>query len=96
MGNRFVTNEPSIRGYIVSELDDKFHPLISMAYSNSGEPLTVRLFSGTGYPRKAYVYVIKGDEKYKPGQLLFVSFHVSGKEMFNFNSEGKCTAHVKF
>lgn len=80
---------------MVSKIDDKGHPLITMAYSNAGELLSVRLFSSDSYPRKAYVYVVKGDNKYKPGQLLFVSFHVSDHEMYNFNSEGKCTAHFK-
>ena len=95
VGDRYVTMEPSIGGYMVSKIDDKGYPLITMAYSNAGELLTVRLFSSNSYPKNAYVYVVKGDNKYKPGQLLFVSFHVSNHEMYNFNPEGKCTAHFK-
>lgn len=95
VADRFITMEPSINGYMVSKMDDKGHPSITMAYSNTGELLTVRLFSSNTYPRKACVYIVKGDNTYKPGQLLFVSFHVSDHEMYDFNSEGKCTAHFK-
>ena len=93
IGDRFITREPSVGGYMVSKIDDKWRPLISMAYSNTGELLTARLFSSGIYPRKAYVYVVKGNDRYKPGQLLFVSLHVSKHEVYNFNPEGKCTGH---
>jgi len=95
VGDRFITMEPSIKGYMLSRIDASGHPTITMAYSNTGELLTVRLFSSDTYPKKAYVYIVKGDNAYKPGQLLFVSFHVSDHEMYNFNPEGKCTAHFK-
>jgi hypothetical protein len=94
--DRFVTNEPSIGAYIVSKLDDKSHPKITMMYNNEGQLLTIRLFSGSVYPRKAYTYVVKGDEQHKPGKLLMVSFHVSSREMFNFTPQGECTAHINF
>jgi len=102
VGNRFVSSNPEPPvGYVVSTLDKKGHPIITMFYRKDGSLLSVRLFSRPEYPRVAYIYSVEAayqemGKEFKPGELLSVSFHISGREAFYFNPDGQCTGHVKF
>lgn len=99
--DRFITAnpEPPI-GYVVSKIDAKGHALITYFYGADGRLITVRLFSAPDYPRSAYIYCIESEcadaeKKYKAGELLSVSFHVSDREVFYFGPDGHLNAHLK-
>ena len=101
VADRFVSAnpEPPVT-YVVSKIGPG-GPTITMFYAADGRLMSVRIFSRAGYPRSAYAYCVadtleNNGKVYKPGELMSVSFHVAGNEMFYFDTEGKLTDHVKF
>lgn len=101
VADRFVSKnpEPPI-GYLVSKIGPQ-GPAITMFYANDGRLMSVRLFSRPEFPRSAYTYCVadnldNGGKIYRSGELMSVSFHVAGNEMFYFSTDGKLTDHVKF
>ena len=102
VGDRFISSNPEPPvGYVVSKLDERNRPRITMFYKKDGRLLSVRLFSKPDYPRVAYIYCaedgyVEDGKEYKAGELMSVSFHISGREAFYFRPNGRCTGHVKF
>lgn len=99
--DRFVSAnpEPPI-GYVVSHLDQNRQARFTHFYGKEGHLISVRLFSGPGFPRSAYIYCAEqecrdADPHYVRGELMSVSFHVSPSEVFYFNPEGHLNAHLK-
>ena len=102
VANRFVTPNPEPPvGYVVSEVNDKGYPSITMFYGTDGHLVSVREFSGSKFPRTAYIYCINeedckyGNKEYKAGELMSVSLHLPGTEAFYFTPDGKMTGHMK-
>ena len=103
LGNRFISKNPEPPvGYVVSELDRKRTPRVTFFYGDDGHLVSLRLFSKNRYPRVAYIYCVNerdcqdGDLKYKTGEIMSVSLHLSAREAFYFRPDGTCTGHVKY
>jgi len=102
VANRFVTPNPEPpAGYVVSELNAKGYPRITMFYGTDGHLMSIREFSRSELPRTAYIYCINekdckfGNKEYKAGELISVSLHLSGREAFYFTPDGKLSGHLK-
>lgn len=101
--NRFISRnpEPPI-GYLVSKIDQRYRPLVTMFYGNDGHLISVRLFSQPEYPRIAYIYCVDEEDcrydnkEYRSGDLMSISCRVSDNEEFYFLPDGKCTGRVRF
>ena len=99
--DRFVTptGEESL-GYVVSKMDKDGMQRNTMFYKNDGQLMSIRLFSRRQYPRAAYIYCadqtcVNGGEKFQRGELMTVTFHISGREVFYFHPGGRLKAHLK-
>ena len=98
---RFITKNDELSGYLVSKLDKRRRPLITMFYRDDGRLMYIRLFSGMEYPRVAYIYCVEdncrdGDKIYQPGELRSISLRVSEREEFYFLPDGKFTGRFEF
>lgn len=100
--DRYVTQnpEPPI-GYVVSRLNKKGKPTITMFYAGDGRLMSMRLFSDLDYPRTAYIYCIEdhltsGKRVYRSGELMSVSFRPSKHEEFYFTPEQEFSGRVTF
>lgn len=103
IGDRFVTKNdaPPFFGYLVSKLDEKRRPGITMFYGNDGHLMILRIFSQPEYPRIAYMYCVEnnlryGGKEFESGELMSVSIRVSEKEDFYFQPDGKFSGHNTF
>jgi len=95
--DRYITVNTEPPMYVVSKLDNKKDPQITMFYGMDGHLLVVRLFSSPDYPRASYMYCIGDTEngKYQPGELRSVEFHVSLADTYFFGPDGSFRGHQK-
>ena len=102
VSDRYITknSEPPI-SYVVSKLDEKGRPTITMFYGNDGHLVTIRLFSSLDYPRVSYIYCVEdnlrnGDKIFRSGELMSVSFRPSEHEEYYFLPDKRFSGRVKF
>lgn len=95
--DRFITVHTEPPMYVVSKINNKRIPQITMFYGMDGKLLVVRLFSSSDYPRASYIYRVGDTEngKYQPGQLNSFEFHISLTDSYAFGPDGSFRGHYK-